>query len=652
MPMNRLLAKQLERARDAEGRVDLDRLAALVQATYEDFARDQRRVERASTLMAEELSDAAARLEAAADALRLQNRRFEAALDNMSQGLCLVGANGRIVVSNERLSRMLGLPPPQALSDRPLEDVLAQATATIAAPEESARVAAAYRALSARASRAVTDLALPGGRVVLVAHEPLADGGFVQTFEDVTARQLAEAKIVHLATHDVLTDLPNRRLFQQRLEAALGTSGERRPCAVLCLDLDRFKPVNDALGHAAGDQLLLQVTERLRRQVRGSDTVARLGGDEFAVLMVGGDRFETVDAFARRLVDAIAEPYDLGGNTVVIGTTVGIALAPRDGSDPHRLIRCADLALYAAKREGRGQHRFFEASMDADAQARHALETDLRRALAAGEFELHYQPVVSLDAGAACGFEALLRWNSPTRGRVAPDAFVPLAEELGLIVPIGDWVLHDACRTASGWPGDLTIAVNVSAWQFKSGSLVRSVTDALEASGLPARRLELEITESVLLGDDGVALETLHRLRALGVRIVMDDFGTGYSSLAYLRSFPFDKIKIDRSFVDGLGRQSDAMAIVRAVTGLCNGLGIPSTAEGVETPEQLRLLGIEQCTQVQGYLFSRPRPASEVPAMLAEVTASAGRTPRADATARTRSGEGATRPRADAVTGG
>jgi diguanylate cyclase (GGDEF)-like protein len=623
--MHKLFAKQLERATTPEGLVDTHTLSRLVCATYEDFERDRRRADRANALMADELTAANRQLGQAVDALKLQNQRFGAALDNMSQGLCLFGADQRLVVCNDRFTRMFDLPLAETLVGMRLDEFIARAEPFRSMTTGAIQRAEAYVRLSTSPDVDMMHLECADGRVLTVAHEPLDDGGFVHTFEDVTSRRIAEDRIVHLATHDALTDLPNRVLLRQRLEASLsaGHGNGNGACAVLCLDLDRFKPVNDTLGHAAGDAVLQQVTQRLRENVRSLDTVARLGGDEFAVVFAGVEAPERAEALAQRLVQEISRPYSIGGHDVIIGVSIGIAMAPRDGVDPERLIKSADMALYHAKKEGRGRFCFFEAQMDALAQTRRALEMDLRNALDQGELEAHYQPLIALETREVCGFEALMRWNSPTRGRVPPDVFIPLAEELGLIGRMGAWILHEACRAATKWPASVKIAVNVSAKQFKHGALLEVVSDALAASGLPAQRLELEITETVLMDHERGTLDLLHALRALGVSIVMDDFGTGYSSLAYLRSFPFDKVKIDRSFVSGLGRQADAMAIVRAVTGLCNSLGIPSTAEGVETGEQLDLLDGEQCTQVQGYLFSKPRPESDLPELLRALSAAA-----------------------------
>ena len=435
---------------------------------------------------------------------------------------------------------------------------------------------------------------------------------------DVTERRRAEARISHMAHHDALTDLPNRLLFRERLDEALVRMRRHdEGLAILCLDLDHFKDVNDTLGHPVGDKLLRAVARRLSGALRESDVVARLGGDEFAIIQTSIATPEDASHFAIRLVELIGEPYDIDGHHVIVGASVGIALAPGDGDNPDRLLKNADMALYRAKGDGRGTFRFFEPEMDARVQARRALELDLRKALVAGEFEMFYQPLVNLSDNAVTGFEALLRWRHPVRGMVSPADFIPLAEEIGLIVPLGEWVLRQACAEAATWPDHVKVAVNLSPVQFKSRNLLPAVMMALASSGLPATRLELEITESVLLSESEANLATLHQLRALGVRISMDDFGTGYSSLSYLRTFPFDKIKIDQSFVRELSASGDCMAIVRAVAGLGSSLGIPTTAEGVETDEQLEWLRGEGCTEVQGYLFSPPRPAHEIARLLA-----------------------------------
>jgi diguanylate cyclase (GGDEF)-like protein len=456
------------------------------------------------------------------------------------------------------------------------------------------------------------------GRVMRVMEQPMLGGGWVATFEDITEWQKAQAQISHMARHDALTNLPNRTLFREQLEEALWRTKRNDHIAVLCLDLDHFKGINDSLGHPIGDDLLREVAGRLTACVREGDTVCRLGGDEFAIVQIGSDRQTSPTTLASRLIEVVSAPYDIQGHQITIGVSIGVAVVPNDGSDPDQLLKNADLALYRAKEDGGGIFHFFEIGMDARAQARRLLEIDLRGALSRSEFLIYYQPIHDLKADRVVGFEALVRWNHPLRGMIAPLNFIPLAEETGLIVPLGDWVLRTACNDAAGWSQDVCVAVNLSPAQFKSRNLVPSVISALEDSGLSACRLELEITESVLLHDSDATLTTLHKLRSLGVRISMDDFGTGYSSLSYLRSFPFDKIKIDRSFVSELATRDDSMAIVRAVTGLGKSLGISTTAEGVETSEQLALLRLEGCTEVQGYLFSPPRPAEDVENMLSK----------------------------------
>ena len=438
--------------------------------------------------------------------------------------------------------------------------------------------------------------------------------------QKITAALASSQKEAHrLALHDPLTGLANRAFLGERLKQALAQARRQKTgLAVLYLDLDRFKQVNDTLGHPAGDALLCAVADRLRGGLRRCDTVARLGGDEFAIIQAPLDKAEDAGQLAQRIVEALSEPYILGDYQAVIGTSVGIALASADTTDGGHLLKMADIALYRAKSDGRGLFRVFEPEMDLTLQTRRALAQDLRRAVGMGEFELHYQPLINLPSGRVGAMEALVRWRHPERGLVGSNDFIPLAEETGLAGPIGAWVLHQACADAAGWPSDVRVAVNVSAAQFKTG-LVAAVRDALAASALLPGRLELEITETALLADADATLATLRELRAMGVRIAMDDFGTGYSSLGYLRSFPFDKIKIDRSFIADIETSADCMAIVRAVVGLGSNLGIVVTAEGVETPAQLDRLRAKGCGQVQGHLFSRPVPARDVAALLGQM---------------------------------
>jgi len=441
--------------------------------------------------------------------------------------------------------------------------------------------------------------------------------GYLVAMVDITERREAEARIAHMAHHDGLTNLPNRDFYQDRLRQALerAASGNRR-VAVLCVDLDLFKNVNDSFGHPMGDRLLKQVAERLKSEVRGDNLVARLGGDEFAIVLASEVSPNEVSDFADRLIGVLSARYDLDDLEVVVGASVGIALSPGDGASCEELMRNADMALYRAKSDGGGVHRFFEREMDRQAQKRRDMERDLRRAFANGEFELHYQPLVDIAANRISGFESLLRWRNPEKGMISPADFIPVAEDIGLIVALGEWVLREACSEAVNWPEDIKVAVNLSPVQFRSRNLVQAVISALAHSGLSPRRLELEITESVFLAETEANLAILHQLRELGVSISMDDFGTGYSSLSYLRSFPFDKIKIDRSFVKDLAERTDCVAIVRAISGLGRSLNITTTAEGVETTDQLDWLRAEGCNEVQGFLFSAAKPASELKALL------------------------------------
>jgi diguanylate cyclase (GGDEF)-like protein/PAS domain S-box-containing protein len=548
--------------------------------------------------------------------LATQNTRFDAALSNMPHGLCLFDGEGRLILCNTAYARMYALPEHLTVPGTPVMEILAFRESIGNAPVDSATYIDQHvsSALGGVATRFDTEL--EDGRFVQVTYKPLQEGGYVATHEDVTEAIQAEARITHMARHDALTGLPNRVLLRSRMEDALARVRRGEQMAVLCLDLDHFKSVNDTLGHQVGDQLLKAASARLQECVREIDTVARLGGDEFAILQADIQRTEQAGILAERLVAALREPFDIEGHHVVIGTSVGVSFAPEDGLDPDVLLKNADMALYRAKADGRGSCRYFEAAMDAQLQERRCLEIDLRRALAESEFELYYQPLVDTMHHRITGFEALLRWRHPERGLVSPAEFIPLAEEIGLIVPLGEWVIRQACREAVNWPDEVKVAVNLSPAQFKSQHLYRSIIDALADSGLSPYRLELEITESVLLHDSEATLSLLHKLRDLGVRTAMDDFGTGYSSLSYLRSFPFDKIKIDRSFIRDLSESADSLAIVRAVASLGASLGMATTAEGVETKAQLDQIREQGCTEMQGYYFSSPRPAGEVAALL------------------------------------
>jgi diguanylate cyclase (GGDEF)-like protein len=564
-------------------------------------------------------------LDRALDALRLserrltaQNERFDAALTNMTQGLCMFDPNEKLVIFNQRFIEIYGLPAERITPGMTRREVMALATGTAKVTDSDPGGTLALQQNVIREGKGGSLIErLTDGRSVAISHRVLPDGGFVVTFEDITERLLAEERIKHLAHYDALTDLPNRVTFYERMQSVLSHLRRSETVAVLSLDLDRFKAVNDALGHPVGDLLLRAVAERMRGCVRAEDVVARLGGDEFAIVQVPSEHPTDVTALADRLIEVIGAPYDLDGHQVVVGASVGISIAPADSSEPDVLMKNADLALYRAKADGGGVHRFFEVSMDAVMQARRALELDLRKAITNGEFELYYQPIIDVKSNRATSCEALIRWHHPERGMIPPLDFIPLAEETGLIVPLGEWVLRQACTEAMRWPSHMTVAVNLSPAQFKSRNLLPTVISALASSGLTAARLELEITEMVLVQENEGAFNILHQLRDLGIRIVMDDFGTGYSSLGYLRSFPFDKIKIDQSFIRDLPTKADSVAIVRAVVGLSSSLGITTTAEGVETKEQFDSLTAEGCNEVQGFLFSRPQPAAEVERMLA-----------------------------------
>jgi diguanylate cyclase (GGDEF)-like protein len=572
---------------------------------------------RSFNLLVAELADARQRLIAWSEAeVRKQYERLNAAINNMPQGLCMFDADLKLIICNDRYAEIYALPAKHTVAGTSLRSILEDHVATGTCPEHTDDYVQKRLAAVGQRKPYYFVNELRDGHAIAVSFQPMADGGSVTTHEDITERRQAEARIAYMAHHDSLTDLPNRVRFREQMVKALHRVERGETLAVLCLDLDDFKAVNDTLGHPIGDALLQAASDRLRTCVRTTDIVARLGGDEFAIVQTGVEQPVDSTALATRLIKAMSEPFEIEGHQLVVGASIGIAIAPNDGSDPDRLMKNADMALYRAKEDGRGIYRFFEPEMDAKMQIRRALELDLRKALALEEFEVFYQPLIMLETGEISGFEALLRWRHPQRGLVSPADFIPLAEEIGLIGPIGTWVLKQACIEAASWPLNVKIAVNVSPVQFKNCTVVLDVIAALGASGLSPHRLELEITEAVLLQDTDGTVSTLNQLRALGVRISMDDFGTGYSSLGYLRKFPFDKIKIDRSFIRDLSDKPDSVAIVRAVTGLSSALGISTTAEGVETQEQLQQLRDEGCTEVQGYLFSEAKPARDVHAML------------------------------------
>ncbi len=542
------------------------------------------------------------------------NTRVDAALNNMTQGLCFFDVNENLVVCNERYLKMYDLPGDIVKPGCSLAKILELRKAAGNFSADIDQYLAALRRQFAQGEYVYMITHLDDGRVIALQNQAAPGGGWVATHEDITERQRAEARIAHMARHDALTDLPNRTLFREKMDEALTRlSRKGEGFAVFVFDLDQFKAVNDTLGHPIGDALLKAVARRLQETVRDTDSVGRLGGDEFAILQqVDSNHRDEAAALADRLIRIIGAPYEIEGNQIVIGISIGIAIAPDDGRDAIQLLKNADLALYRAKSEGRNDYRFFEDKMDAEARTRRALEMDLRAAVARGEFEMHYQSIVNVASLRTCCVEALIRWRHPERGMIPPDKFIPLAEEIGLIGALGEWILHKACSDAVAWPDHVKLAVNLSAAQFRSDNLVGIVERAVKASGLPFSRLELEITESVLLQKNAGTLDTLHRLKALGLNVALDDFGTGYSSLSYLRMFPFDKIKIDKSFVQEMPHRADCAAIVTAVTSLGRSLQIDTTAEGVETVEQFTLLQAAGCTQAQGYLFAKPKPLAEL----------------------------------------
>ena len=554
-----------------------------------------------------------------ADALRAQNAELRSelellreALERMPHGMCAFDGQDRLLLANAHYRDIWSLPYEvvrRGVTFRQIMDVTP-------GRETAASRSRPPPAPGTEGTRE-REWQLDNGRLIEIRVSRRADGSCVALHEDVTEKRHAQERISFLARHDLLTGLPNRSVLREEIERALAGSRRGETMALLCLDLDRFKPVNDTYGHATGDALLKQVSLRLRECVREVDVVARLGGDEFAVVQRGGEQPAGSTRLAHRIIEALGRPYEVDGHVVHIGTSVGIALAQHDGNDPETLLRNADLALYGAKSDGRGALSYFETAMNERIESRRGLENDLRRALNEQQFVLAYQPRFDLRTGEVVSAEALLRWHHPHRGMVAPSEFIALAEETGLIVPMGRWVLEQACRDAMAWPTHVTVAVNVSAVQFVRGAILPDVMHALAATGLPARRLELEITESTMFKDTASVLAAMHALREKGVRIAMDDFGTGFSSLSHLRSFPFDHLKIDRSFVREAPERPDLCAIIRGVAVLAQGMQMETTVEGVETVEQLRAVRPLGCTSVQGYLLSRPVSAADVGVLIA-----------------------------------
>ena len=548
--------------------------------------------------------------------LAVERRELSVAVNNIPQGLVLYDDSARVTVCNQRYIEMFGLSPDVAKPGCSMHDLISHRKETGSFEGDVGEFCASIirNVALGKITHQIAEAA--DGRAILIVNQPLEAGGWVATIEDVTERKRADEKIAHLAHYDALTDLPNRVLFREQLENALNKVQPGEQLAVLYIDIDEFKSVNDALGHSVGDELLKAVALRLRGCLRETDVAARLGGDEFAIIQTAVKRPSDTTQLVERIYQAIREPYDCAGHLVTTDASIGIALAPDDGADLDQLLKNADLAMYGAKADGRRTYRFFEVGMDERVKTRRILELELRQAIMDGGFEVFYQPLLNLQDNKISGCEALLRWRHPRRGMISPSEFIPIAEETGLINALGDWVLSTACIEAASWPDHIRIAVNVSPIQFKSQTLALNVATALAVSGLSACRLELEITEAVLIRDDEAALALLHQLRELGVRIALDDFGTGYSSLSYLQRFPFDKIKIDRCFVKDIVGPAGSSSIVQAVVNIAAARNMTTTAEGVETERQMEWLRDLGCTEMQGFLFSPAISAAEIRRLL------------------------------------
>jgi diguanylate cyclase (GGDEF)-like protein/PAS domain S-box-containing protein len=548
---------------------------------------------------------------ASQERLTLEKQRLDKAVNNMRQGLLLFDASQRLVICNQRYLDLYGLSADVVKPGCSFRDVIAHRKASGSFTGDVDKyVARVLREVDVRNAMVIET---SDGRSIQVVNEPLTDGGWLATHEDITERRRTEERITHLAHYDALTDLPNRVLFHEHLKQELAGLRQGEQLAVLYIDVDEFKSVNDSLGHLVGDELLKSIASSLRRCALETDFVARLGGDEFAIVQTAVTSIDDVNDLVARVFGVIRQSFDCMGHQLTTDASIGIALVPEHGTALDQVLKNADLAMYAAKSAGRHTYRFFEPAMDAQVRARRRLEIDLRQTLESGSgLEVYYQPCLSLQDDRVTGCEALVRWRHPERGMVSPAEFIPIAEDTGLINQIGEWVLTTACRDAASWPDHLRLAVNVSPVQFKSGTLALKIMAALASSKLPASRLELEITEAVLIRDDETALAILHQLRAIGVRIALDDFGTGYSSLSYLHRFPFDKIKIDRCFVNDIAGPDGSASIVQAVVNLAAARRMTTTAEGVETDEQQRLLRALGCSEMQGYLFSKPKSAAEI----------------------------------------
>ena len=612
-----LFWQQCNQAVTDDGSIDAERLMELVIATYRGHESDYDEIERSAETLLRENHALRGNVSAITQAFDEQKKLFEIVLNNLPLGLSVFDADQRLSLSNTRFRQLFGLSRDDVAPGTTIADLIGKIRGTEsvgAKPRRRSRKPSPATAKSGSLRR--REWLMEDGRIIQSMVTILSDGSNIAIHADITEDRKAAERITYLAHHDPLTGLPNRIHFREQVDAALAERKPDEQVALVHLNLDRFKSINNTMGVSVGDKILQHVAERIRASAGPENTLARLGSDEFAILQTCGQQPWNVTALADRIRRELSEPFLHGDKQVELGVSMGIAIAPDDGEETDILLKNAAVALSHAKADGRKRERFFTSEMEAQMQLRHALEADLRTAVENEEFELHYQPLYDLSLQRISGFEALIRWNHPIRGRVPPMDFIPLAEEVGLIVDIGRWVLYRACNDAAQWPESIKVAVNVSAMQFSGSDLTQDVSEALAAASLTPSRLELEITESVLMENLGEVLPILHALKERGIRISMDDFGTGYSSLSYLSSFPFDKIKIDKSFVNDIVDNKEAHAIMHAIILLGDALGMRVTVEGVETAAQLALLEREECDEIQGYYISPPRPARDVPHLL------------------------------------
>ncbi|GAA3078304.1 hypothetical protein GCM10010520_26790 [Rhizobium viscosum] len=616
MKAETLFWQQCTQAVDEDGSIDAEHLMELVIATYRSHESEYNEIERSAETLLIENRELRKTIGSTTQALAEQRQLFEIVLNNLPLGLSVFDADQRLTLSNLRFRQLFGFSDGDVTPGTAIAHLMHKTRGTEQSGARTRSRKEGQEASSKAGRIRRREWLMDDGRIIQSVVTILADGSNIAIHADITEDRKAAERITYLAHHDPLTGLPNRIRFREQLDAALAERKEDEQIALVHLNLDGFKSINNTLGVSAGDKILQQVAERIRASAGSENILARLGSDEFAILQTRRQQPWNITALADQIRRELSEPFFRGDKQVELSVSMGISIAPDDAVETDKLLRNAAVALSHAKADGRRHERFFTVEMDEKMQARHALEADLRAAVQNEEFELHYQPLYDLAQHRICGFEALIRWNHPVRGRVSPMEFIPLAEEVGLVVDIGRWVLRQACNDAAQWPEDIKIAVNVSAIQFSSSDLPKDVGEALAGAELSPSRLELEITESVLMENRDEALPILHALKERGIRISMDDFGTGYSSLSYLSSFPFDKIKIDKSFVNDIVANKEAHAIMRAIILLGDALGMRVTVEGVETAEQMALLEREACGEIQGYYISPPKPFGDVALML------------------------------------